>query len=338
MSDSSSKHPGDEDTAERALREGLRADRLSPEAMQRIRLATEAEWRAQNSPARRNRAWWAAGSAAMLVVAAALGVWSNDSNRADGAALGSLARVASDSVVEERLLRSDRVLAEGAIIHGNQSLDIRDDALVTLESGGNLRLARASSVQVLAANAVQLKRGELYVDIPPQAHRAGDFVVITPEGEFRHMGTQFAVAIVKGGTRVRVREGSIQWNGSKSSSLVSAGNEAVIDHDQKISRESIATTGREWAWVESLAPEMDIEGRPLIEFLTWFARESGRKLVLTDDAVRKQVNTVKMHGSIRGLTALEALSAVMAATSLQYQLPEGVIRVSSARAPTVPSS
>jgi len=34
---------------------------------------------------------------------------------------------------------------------------------------------------------------------------------------------------------------------------------------------------------------------------------------------------------VHGLTAMQALTAVMAATTLQYELPEGVIRVSSAR-------
>jgi len=35
---------------------------------------------------------------------------------------------------------------------------------------------------------------------------------------------------------------------------------------------------------------------------------------------------------------LEALSAVMAATTLRFELPEGAIRVSSARASTTASS
>ncbi len=47
MSDSKDSNDGeDEDVAERALREGLRTPALSPEAMQRIRAATQAEWRA----------------------------------------------------------------------------------------------------------------------------------------------------------------------------------------------------------------------------------------------------------------------------------------------------
>ena len=46
MSDLNDTNGEDEGVAERALREGLRTPALSPEAMQRIRAATQAEWRA----------------------------------------------------------------------------------------------------------------------------------------------------------------------------------------------------------------------------------------------------------------------------------------------------
>ena len=57
---------------------------------------------------------------------------------------------------------------------------------------------------------------------------------------------------------------------------------------------------------------------------------------MIDDAARKQAATIRMHGNVRGLTRMEALSAVMAATTLRFELPEGVIRVSSARDSTTP--
>ena len=40
-------------------------------------------------------------------------------------------------------------------------------------------------------------------------------MVVTPAGEFRHVGTQFAVAIVNGMTRLRVREGSVLWHATE---------------------------------------------------------------------------------------------------------------------------
>ena len=343
MSDSKDTIGGAEGGAERALREGLRAPALSPEAMQRIRAATQAEWRANvNTPAPvhgRTRRLSLAAAASVLMLAAAVGWNVFTTETADsGAVLGQVVRFDSPGIVEPRYLRHDVALLAGAPLRAGHSLEARGDALIMLAGGGNLRVARASSIQVLAANAMKLERGEIYVDIPPSARGSDRFMVVTPAGEFRHVGTQFAVAMVNGVTRLRVREGSVQWNATEGESTVSAGTEITIDQNRTVTRRPIGTAGREWAWAETLAPDIEIENRPLQEFLVWFSRETGRKLVLADDEVRKQTASIHMHGNVRGLTAMEALSAVMASTTLRFELPEGVIRVSSARASTTPPS
>ena len=342
---SGSNHNGNsDDAAERALREGLRTPGLSPEALQRIRAATQQEWRAGldvvSTPAPPLRRRWlslaAAATVAVLSVAVGWNVYlANTAN--SGAVLGTLARVDAPGIVETRYLR-DTTLTAGSPLRAGQSLDARGDSLVALAGGGNLRVARASAVEVVAANAIELERGEIYVDIPPGERGSDRFMVVTPAGEFRHVGTQFAIALVNGATRLRVREGSVLWRASEGDSTVDAGTEVVIDRSRTVTRRPIATAGRDWAWAESMAPDFEIENRPLREFLEWFARETGRKLVISDEAVRKQADVILMHGNVRGLTAMEALSAVMSSTTLRFELPEGVIRVSSAREPTTPPS
>jgi ferric-dicitrate binding protein FerR (iron transport regulator) len=277
-------------------------------------------------------------AAAVAVLALAVGWNSFMPNTANsGVVLGTLARAEAPGIVESRYLR-DVNFVVGSPLRTGQSLDARGDSLVALAGGGNLRVARASAVEVVAANAIKLERGELYVDIPPGSRGSDRFMVATPAGEFRHVGTQFAIALVNGATRLRVREGSVLWHASDGDSTVNAGTEVLIDRGRAVTRRPIATAGRDWAWAESMAPDFEIENRPLQEFLEWFARETGRKLVISDDAVRKQVATIRMHGNVHGLTAMEALSAVMSATTLRFELPEGVIRVSSAREVTTPSS
>jgi ferric-dicitrate binding protein FerR (iron transport regulator) len=343
MSESNNTKNGDEGAAEHALREGLRAPALSAEAMQRIRAAAQQEWRAAHpaalvrAPARR---WLSLAAAASVAMVAGVVGWNAFIAGApnDSAVVGQVARFDAPGLVESRYLRPDVVLAEGSALHAGQTLDVRGDSLIALSGGGNMRVARASSFEVMAANAVKLERGELYVDIPPGSRGSDRFMVATPAGEFRHVGTQFAVAIVNGMTRLRVREGSVLWHAAEGDSTVNAGTEVVIDQDRTVTRRPIATTGREWAWAESMAPEIEIENRPLQEFLVWFSRETGRKLELSDDAVRQQTATILMHGNVHGLTAMEALTAVMSATTLRFELPEGVIRVSSARASTIPAT
>ncbi len=342
MTDSNNHPP--EDAAEQALRAGLRAPGLSPDALRRIRAATHEEWRAVHArdsvaaPARRR--WLplaAAATVAMVAMAIGWNVFLTQPPQA-GALLGELTRFDAPGMVESRFFRSEQNLARGSPLRPGQSLDVRGDSLVSLAGGGNLRVARASAMEVMAADTVKLVRGELYVDIPPGTRASDTFRVVTPAGEFLHVGTQFGVAIVNGATRLRVREGSVSWHANDGESTVDAGTEVLIDRNRRVTWRPISTAGRDWAWAESLAPDVEIENRPLQEFLEWFSRETGRKLVMNDDAARRQVAAIRMHGNVHGLTAMEALSAVMSATTLRFELPEGMIRVSSARESTIPPS
>jgi ferric-dicitrate binding protein FerR (iron transport regulator) len=142
------------------------------------------------------------------------------------------------------------------------------------------------------------------------------------------VGTQFALAVNRDETRLRVREGSVHWLAAGAESTVEAGTEVVFNADQKKAERRISTSAADWDWAAHITPDFEIENRPLGDFLNWVARESGRKLILVDDQARTQAATIRMHGSVRGLTPMQALSAVMATTELRFDLPEGQIRVS----------
>lgn len=338
MSDSTDNDLAGDAAAERALRAGLKANVLSAEAMQRIRQATEQEWRATvRAPAtRRPRAFALAASVAALAVVAMGAFLALRTDSATGEVFGQVAAVEHPGLVEQVRFGRDVQLAAGTAVRVGQQLEARGDTVVNLEAGGNLRIARTSAIEVHAPDVIALTQGELYVDIPPGAHAASAFRVQTSAGEFRHVGTQFAVMISDGQTRLRVREGQVVWRAASGDSTVAAGTEVTIGRDGKATRRPVSTAGRDWTWTEAMAPDVVIENRPLIEFLQWFARETGRKLDI-DETSRKQAAGILMHGSVKGLTVTEALSAVMASTSsLRYELPEGVIRVSSARDPKLP--
>jgi len=317
---------------ERVLRENLSVHALSPEALQRIRRATEAEWRASVEPARRR--WVPYAAAASVVLVALAGTWSflgRGPAAVAGASIARLERADSPGVVEELRLWRDTRLNVGQEIRGGHEFASRGATLFALNGGGNLRFAPGAEFQVIAGNTVRLERGEMYVDIPPGSRGTG-FVAITAAGEFRHLGTQFALAVIDGETRLRVREGSVQWQAADNQSTVEAGTEVLIGQDQRVTRRVIESTGEYWAWTESMAPAVDIEGRPLSEFLDWVSRETGRKLIIADDDTRRQLAAIRMHGDIHGLQPLQALKAVVASTSLQLDLPPGAIRVSFAGA------
>jgi ferric-dicitrate binding protein FerR (iron transport regulator) len=315
---------------EKLLRSNLRVPALSAEALARIRSATEAEWRAQTGgPPRR---LWIPRAAAVLVAAVALGAAWQFWMRAGsgGAPLATLARAEGSGVMAVYAMWPDMAVELGAELNAGSDFEARGASMLALHDGGNVRIAPDSKFQVLSANAIRLDRGEMYVDIPPGAHAGSSFVAITNAGEFRHVGTQFAIAVVDGATRVRVREGSVQWSAADGESTLPAGTELRVDRDHHVTRGTVESSGAHWLWTEAMAPEIDIEDRPLTEFLDWVARETGRKLVIADEPTRRRVNSIFMHGNVRGLPPLQALEVVMASTSLRFDLPTGAIRVSFA--------
>jgi len=317
---------------EEILRDNLRVPALSPDALARIRRATEAEWRAQTGGSPR-RLWIpraAAAAVAVLALAAAWQVWVRGPGVAEGAPMAQLARAEGAGVVELRSLWRDAAVGVGSELRSGGDFEARGGSLLKLHGGGNVRVAANSRFEVLSANSVRLDRGEMYVDIPPGAHADASFVAVTGAGEFRHVGTQFAIAVVDGTTRLRVREGQVQWRAPDGDSTLPAGTEVLIDRHMNVTRGTVESVGQHWSWAETMAPEIDIDNRPLGEFLGWFARETGRRLVIADDGTQHQIDSIRMHGSVRGLTPMQALKAVMASTSLRFDLPSGVIRVSFA--------
>jgi ferric-dicitrate binding protein FerR (iron transport regulator) len=168
----------------------------------------------------------------------------------------------------------------------------------------------------------------MYLDFPPAALGAQNFIVQTKAGFVEHQGTQFEV-VVDGEVRVRVREGVVQFHRPAGIETAEAGVELVVPVDGPVERHVLATHGREWSWMESLAPEYEIEDRPLIDFLQWVARETGRQLDFADDRAREVAARTRLHGSVDGLVPLEALTHVLSTTTLRFELRGDAIRIST---------
>jgi ferric-dicitrate binding protein FerR (iron transport regulator) len=223
----------------------------------------------------------------------------------------------------------ESTLALGAPLQSGRRFEARGATLLELSGGGNVRVARDSRFEVLAANTIRLDSGEIYVDIPPGSRTGASLVAITSAGEFRHLGTQFALSVAGGATRLRVREGSVHWHAADGDATVAAGSEVLINRLHQVTRALVGASGAQWAWTETLAPEVNIEDRPVAEFLDWFARETGRHLVLADGKAQRDVNSIHMHGNVHGLEPGQALAAVLGSTSLRFQVSADAIRVSS---------
>jgi hypothetical protein len=126
-----------------------------------------------------------------------------------------------------------------------------------------------------------------------------------------------------------VREGRVEWR-SRSGAVESgqAGEQLTIGANGNVARQASPSYGDTWEWIGSTTPAIDIEGRPLAQFLSWAGRELGREVVFATPDVQREAASIVVHGSIAGLAPREALDAVLATTSVRGTIDEGRIVVS----------
>ena len=67
--------------------------------------------------------------------------------------------------------------------------------------------------------------------------------------------------------------------------------------------------------------------KSLLDFLKWAARETGRDLQFESDESRMFAMRTDVHGSVEGLTPDEALEAILATTTVRYQIADDRILI-----------
>ena len=317
----------DDDPVRSALELGLRRQPLDAAALARMRASVRAEFDALHGWRAGRRRWpmWAASIAAALAgitVLMALYLFQGE----EGPRLGRVVRIERGSLQTATNFLRRHDLGVGADVPSQEAITSLGSSLIALESGGRLRVAPGTSLEGVSATEIVLRSGRVYLDFP---QGAGRFVLRTSAGTFEHIGTRFEAVVSDGETRIRVREGSVRVNTAAAAQLVRGGTEVVISNGGAVTRRALQTYGPDWAWVESIAPDFEIENRELADFLTWVARETGRRVEFADDRAREVAGHTLMHGSVHGLAPLTALQQVLSTTSLRYEVHDDVIRVSS---------
>lgn len=191
----------------------------------------------------------------------------------------------------------------------------------------SLRLASGTEVVLESSSRLQLVRGTVYLDTGVTGS-AGQIAVVTRAGTVTDVGTQFEVHYLDGGYRVRVREGEILLQRDDGLRRGVAGQEINIGESGDVSIASIKPDDPAWAWVQALAPAPDIDRQPLTVLLAWVSRETGASIRYATPAVEHKATTTILHGSIRHLTPLQALTVMLATTDLRHEvLAEGTIMI-----------
>jgi len=317
---------------ERMLTHALATQPMSEESLERLREVVAREWRAATDTIERSipswRSRWVALAAAAALAAVSAGLWLTKPS-VQAVSIGSMTRLAADGLEVRSGFFQQRRLKSGDSLRVGDRVTTGGPLLVTLARGGTLRIAAGTSLSITGSAELALERGRIYLDIPPESSAVTPLRVATSAGVVEHVGTEFEVMSDDRAVRVRVREGRIRFLGPADTIMADAGTELLATPDKPIARRSIDTYGGDWLWTAALAPDYEIEGRSLIGFLAWVSRELGRPLDFSDARARQIADRTILHGSVHDETPLDAMSNVLAATSLTYEIRGDTIWVSS---------
>jgi len=191
----------------------------------------------------------------------------------------------------------------------------------------SVRIASHAELVLDSRSQLRLVRGKIYVDTGTRS-APGRMSVITEAGAVSDVGTQFEVQYDGGGYHVRIREGEVLLRHDAGRQRGRAGEQLSIDANGAIHSTPIAPDDPAWRWVHALASAPDVDNQPLSVLVAWVARETGVKVSYATPAVERRAMTTILHGSIRNLEPLEALSVMLATTDLQHEvLADGTIMI-----------
>ncbi len=292
------------------------------EQRQQVRDAVEAEWRSLVVARHRRRrvAGWAAAAA---VAGVAVSAWLvRPLVLPPPEQFARLARVEGTVEYRDGLDDDWRHVQEGALVSSGSALRTGDAgrAAMELDNGVTLRLDRGTRLAFASPELASLKAGAVYVDAGKgDAPSSRSFALETAFGDVRHLGTQYEARLLAGALRVAVREGSVGIGRGAGEQVAAAGEQLLLT-GTGVQRSALPPYDGQWAWVASVTPPFEIEGRSVAEFLAWAARETGREVAYTTPAAAQRAQGIVLRGSVSGLAPEQAVRAVLSTTSLQPRL------------------
>jgi len=303
---------------------------LPDAAAARVKSHVRAHWRREVSRRRRLPLALAAAAAMLLIVVAAR-LWLLPP-AAPVASPPAPAHVATVSGAAWRSPASGLSRIPAVVLRAGEPLAMGDElsteegarAALRAASGHSIRLDGRSRIRIQSVRRIELISGAVYLDSGGAAAGAS-LEVVTTYGVVQEVGTQFEVRLHGSGLRVRVREGSVRLHAAGGELEVAAGSQADLDLQGALRRQAMPAFGAEWAWMEGIAPMMDLKGRTLREFLEWASRERGLRLGFQERAAAEEASRITLSGSIQGLTIEEALAAVLPTCRMSHRVEDDML-------------
>lgn len=163
--------------------------------------------------------------------------------------------------------------------------------------GGSLRVDSDSRVEFVAANEVFLHSGRIYFDTAgPDA--GSDFAIRTVHGVVSHVGTQYMTQSGAADLVVSVREGEVSIDGVYNDSTVYEGQRVQLSGSAPPSVTNTTGVGDEWQWVETVSPNISVDGMSVFEFLQWVGRETGHAVQFESVQAETLARDTQLKGTV----------------------------------------
>ena len=191
-----------------------------------------------------------------------------------------------------------------------------------------MRIDERTRLRIRDERSIELESGALYVDSwRPEGAAHGSVEIHTAFGSLRDIGTQFEARVIADSLVVRVRDGRVSWSRGGSAVELLGGEQGRAGTSGTPEVQDTRPHETAWDWVSSVVPMLDIEDRTLGEFLRWVARERGLHVEFATDGLAATAPSIRLSGSIGGMTLEQALASVLATCRLDYRIENGVLDV-----------
>jgi len=317
-------------TIERLIKLAGGRDMPTSEGMERARLAAHKSWRRmleQSASPRRSRFRKMLGFAMAAGLAAfGLLLWTQRPLPAEPELVARIATLTGDAWLFEKRAESPARVA--LPIHAGTTLSTNEGRVAfTFGDSLSLRIDRHTRLRFDSREQVTLLAGALYVD-SGGINAVPALRIETPAGAVRHVGTQFQVHVTGDVTVVRVREGRVLLTrASGVPTDLAAGDELRVSGGDLRLRRGLPSYGADWEWSAGIAPALEIENRPLAEFIAWVAREHGWQVRYGDETLQPRTFDIRLHGSLDQMESAAMLERVTLVTGVPLQVRDGVLWV-----------
>ena len=263
----------------------------------------------------RIRRWAVPLAVAASIVLAVVAIRQPDLPQPAPGAIGTVARVVGTQA-------TGALPQTGEEIFPGMTITTGAEEGISLLLAGNIsfRIGENSTIEATGAHEFRLLRGRVYADTGDLMYRGSHLLVVTPAATVTDIGTQFAVIVDGDDLEVAVREGRVDVKQDDAVRIAVAGQRLRVNPAGIGTVDELLPHEAYWQWTSTLAPAFDIEGKSLLEFLRWAARETGKKLEFEDQDLRMAAMRVDLHGTVVDIPPVEALHSVLATTTFEYEI------------------